>query len=428
MSASKSCPACLKQWAGTFKFCPEDGALLVALHSAETVLQTEAISAEVAAAHATQVRKQFNASDTVVVPAVVPYQTETSLPAASPSAGSTRATLASDTVVVAAVKPSEAARGQGSSPIDTDEYASAAPPKDESWRSPVAAPPVERSPTSPKARKGAPRILNLEPVEPEPEPQVAPSNGSASLGIEVQDPALRRELGLRMAPTVMTPSAAEHVASESRALASQPFQPEAGSILVDGVAVEPDAGSGPRVVGRGIKRVDVSTEPGRPESKREQAKAEAAPAPASGRAPAEAPKKGQQPDTKSTRQNEARGRTPAQTSPHGKGAAKQAAQQAAQAQKAQEPAKLTKAPQGGPTTQQPVVQRTSLTKGGAPPTTGSGLRKRSAFSDTDWFMRPDLPVDTETGRVQVDPQAYVRDESIPEEQRRRFSLRRKDEE
>jgi|GEM_PF-6717884 len=446
MSASKSCPACLKQWAGTFKFCPEDGALLVALNTAETVLQTEALSAEVAAAHATQSAKAklFNASDTVVVPAVVPYQTDASLPAV-------RAAAANDTVVVAAVKSA-----------DTDEYASVAPQKDESWRSPLAAPPVERSPTSPKARKGAPRLLNLEPIEPSAAatstdlPVVQAAGNGSGLAIEVQDPSLRRELGLRVAPTVMTPSAVELIASESRALAAQPFErhdTEPSAIAVAAVSGDASAGSGRE---RGLKRVDVSTEPGRPEAKREQGKgngASALVAQVSGRAPAEArgrneppPKKGQGQDTKSTRASEApKGRTPAQTAPHGKGAAKHAAQAAAPTQKAQaqEPAKPSaaeagksgKAPQGVPTTQQPIARTSlpgkaqpdivSLSKG---PTTSGGLRKRSAFSDTDWFMRPDLPVDTETGRVQVDPQAYVRDESIPEEQRRRFSLRRKDEE
>jgi len=57
-----------------------------------------------------------------------------------------------------------------------------------------------------------------------------------------------------------------------------------------------------------------------------------------------------------------------------------------------------------------------------------GPRRRGRFSETAWFMRPDQPVDPETGRVRADPRAYVRDDSIPEEKRRRFSLRRKDEE
>lgn len=55
-------------------------------------------------------------------------------------------------------------------------------------------------------------------------------------------------------------------------------------------------------------------------------------------------------------------------------------------------------------------------------------RRRGGFSETAWFMRPDQPVDPATGRVRFDPQAYAHDESIPEEKRRRFSLRRKDEE
>lgn len=55
-------------------------------------------------------------------------------------------------------------------------------------------------------------------------------------------------------------------------------------------------------------------------------------------------------------------------------------------------------------------------------------RRASDFSETAWFMRPIQAVDPKTGRVKVDPDAYRRDDSIPEEKRRRFSLRRKDEE
>lgn len=57
-----------------------------------------------------------------------------------------------------------------------------------------------------------------------------------------------------------------------------------------------------------------------------------------------------------------------------------------------------------------------------------GRRKQGGFSETAWFMRPSQAVDPETGKVRFDPRAYERDDSIPEEKRRRFSLRRKDEE
>jgi hypothetical protein len=42
-------------------------------------------------------------------------------------------------------------------------------------------------------------------------------------------------------------------------------------------------------------------------------------------------------------------------------------------------------------------------------------------------MRPNQPVDPATGRIKADPRAYLPDDNIPEEKRRRFSLRRKDE-
>lgn len=58
----------------------------------------------------------------------------------------------------------------------------------------------------------------------------------------------------------------------------------------------------------------------------------------------------------------------------------------------------------------------------------AGPRKQGGFSETAWFMRPSQAVDPETGKVRFDPRAYERDDSIPEEKRRRFSLRRKDEE
>lgn len=64
----------------------------------------------------------------------------------------------------------------------------------------------------------------------------------------------------------------------------------------------------------------------------------------------------------------------------------------------------------------------------APETKKKAQVEGEDFSETAWFMRPDYRVDPETGKVTVDAGAYRRDESIPEEERRRFSLRRKNEE
>lgn len=51
--------------------------------------------------------------------------------------------------------------------------------------------------------------------------------------------------------------------------------------------------------------------------------------------------------------------------------------------------------------------------------------KRGEFSETAWFMRVDpSKVDPKTGRVDVDQEAYRRDDSTPEAKRRKFSLRR----
>ena len=47
MSAgSKSCPTCLEEWAGTFKFCPEDGTLLVAQVGSSTLVTPAAPAAK----------------------------------------------------------------------------------------------------------------------------------------------------------------------------------------------------------------------------------------------------------------------------------------------------------------------------------------------------------------------------------------------
>ncbi len=189
MSASKSCPACQKQWAGTFKFCPEDGALLVVLNAADTVLQTPAAPE----------------------PAPAPQRA----PAVAPFTGS-------DTVVVTAV------------PVhDTDEFAKARAkpePQRESWRSPVAAAAVvqattepERSGNNPKSRK-SPRLLNLEPVD---SSEITTSRDNAEsirAAVAAPVPEPRRELELRTAPTVMSPSAVEHLATESRGRQAQPIE------------------------------------------------------------------------------------------------------------------------------------------------------------------------------------------------------------
>lgn len=59
-----------------------------------------------------------------------------------------------------------------------------------------------------------------------------------------------------------------------------------------------------------------------------------------------------------------------------------------------------------------------------------GKRKKGGFSETEWFLAPIKPeeVDIKTGQVQVDPAKYERNTATPDEQRRRFSLRRDDEE
>lgn len=59
-----------------------------------------------------------------------------------------------------------------------------------------------------------------------------------------------------------------------------------------------------------------------------------------------------------------------------------------------------------------------------------GKRKRGGFSETEWFLAPINPdeVDVKTGKVKVDPSKYERNPATPEEKRRRFSLKRDDEE
>lgn len=68
----------------------------------------------------------------------------------------------------------------------------------------------------------------------------------------------------------------------------------------------------------------------------------------------------------------------------------------------------------------------------APATTTPAKKKRAKgeFSDTQWFMKgKNLQVaDPDTGTVVVDEEAYVVDESIPEEERRKFTLRKPEEE
>ena len=340
MSASKSCPACLKQWAGTFKFCPEDGALLIPLNAADTVLQTPAITPEMAEA----VRmKAFNASDTVVV---------------------------------AAVRPS-----------DTDEYASPSGPPKDNWRSPTAANGVERAPPvvqrspGPKSRKGAPRILNLEPIE------------AHTATLDAVPASGRRELELRVAPTVMTAATGEALMAESRSRAPQPVR-------------EPMP-SPPRVVaGRGLKRVDGASSPGK-----DPKPAVSPPAAVAGR-PAVSPPAAVAGRPAAAISASKAGRAPAEVAP----------------KRAQLDAR-TRASEPAATARSPTAPQGKAIKSAGPAAAGKSLRKDNAFSETAWFMAaPELPVDDETGRVEVDPKAYVRDESIPEEKRRRFSLRRKDEE
>lgn len=91
------------------------------------------------------------------------------------------------------------------------------------------------------------------------------------------------------------------------------------------------------------------------------------------------------------------------------------------------------------TTILPVVQPATPVPPAEPPdatdapakTTPAKKKKRAKgeFSDTQWFMKgKNLQVaDPDTGTVVVDEEAYVVDESIPEEERRKFTLRKPEE-
>ncbi len=358
MSASKNCPACQKQWAGTFKFCPEDGALLVAINAADTVLQTPA---------APEPTAPFNTQDTVVV-------------AAAPMPEDDR-------------------------PRDTDEFAKARAkpePQRESWRSPVAPVAVveepvaeaERSNTNPKARKGAARILNLEPVDGS---EITTSRDNAEAVREaVAAPDTGRELGLRTAPTIMTPSAAEHMAAESRARqpqAIEPIEPARPARAPAEVKPEPKFERAPAEPQRGGKN--------------------------KGRAPAEAPRNTKQ---------QGRPPEPTRAAPQRRGESVTVSAPVVEAPKPS----LAKTVESSRTTPAKTGEsaRTAvgpnLAKGGAGPATG--VSKRATFSEAAWFMRTEFEVDPETGRVAVGPTDYVLDDSIPEDKRRRFSLGRKGEE
>jgi len=330
MSAgSKSCPTCLKQWAGTFKFCPEDGTLLVALGGAGTM----------------------------VTPAAAKAPTETGK----------RKT--SKTVEVSKPRTSRSQR------VVTEAAARPVP-------APMPEPAAKPTPTDkqgPRAgRKGSPRLLNLEPVGP------ATIEIDAAVEAELQvdlapkpGPGNARQIGLRTAPTVLTPAAAESIVAESRARAAQPFEdpmPEPvlrspaeraarqparkvvdSEPLVIVASLPPEPADEPaRIVGsRGVKRVDSEV------SRRAPAESSRSPRPERAPASEEAPR----------------------------------------------PAKAAGNPPGS-----------------------AGKRKRDEFSETAWFMRPEQTVDPSTGRVLASPDAYKADENIPEEKRRRFSLRKKGEE
>lgn len=66
----------------------------------------------------------------------------------------------------------------------------------------------------------------------------------------------------------------------------------------------------------------------------------------------------------------------------------------------------------------------------APQAQTGGKRKPGGFSETEWFLAPINPdeIDVKTGKVKVDPSKYERNPATPEEKRRRFSLKRDDEE
>lgn len=76
----------------------------------------------------------------------------------------------------------------------------------------------------------------------------------------------------------------------------------------------------------------------------------------------------------------------------------------------------------------PASELPSASPGGSPPE--KKKKKRDGFSETQWFMRGAKveEADVTTGRVRVDESAYERDETISEEERRKFTLRKKGEE
>ncbi len=61
----------------------------------------------------------------------------------------------------------------------------------------------------------------------------------------------------------------------------------------------------------------------------------------------------------------------------------------------------------------------------AAPKKGGGGKRRQGFSETQWFMMG-VQADADALETSAEPTAYEHDESIPEEQRRQFSLRRDD--
>lgn len=330
MSAgSKSCPTCLKQWAGTFKFCPEDGTLLVAQVGSSTLVTPAAPAAK------TPTQEKRRASKTVDV-------------------SKPRTNRSQRAVTEAAPRPVPAQAAERPAPEATK-----------------STPTDKQSPRA--GRKGTPRILNLEPVG------TATIELDAAAEAELKEdlapkpaPGNARQIGLRTAPTVLTPAAAESIVAESRARSAQPFdepmpepvlrspaeraqrQPAARKpadsqpLVIVSLPTETEEAS-PRIVGsRGVKRVDSEV---------------------SRRAPAEAA-----------------GRSKGERSPA--------------SEEAPRPAKAA----------------------------AGGKRKSDEFSETAWFMRPNQTVDPATGRVLAAPDAYSADETIPEEKRRRFSLRKKNEE
>ena len=89
------------------------------------------------------------------------------------------------------------------------------------------------------------------------------------------------------------------------------------------------------------------------------------------------------------------------------------------------PAKVAPAVVKAPATGQTTKARGTQPKQAAVADPARKSSKRGEFSETAWFMRVDASkVDPKTGRVDVDQEAYRRDDSTPEAKRRKFSLRR----